>query len=119
METKYVSEVYNIPQDKLNQFAEASGGTGKIHIDPEYASQTSFGGTLVHGVLLFALIEKELEFRFPDWHQKGTLKATFVKPVRAGADFVICLEQNQNIEMDVTVICEEKTVVSGKAFIAK
>jgi len=40
-----------IDQDRINQFADATGDHQYIHIDPERAAQTPFGTTIAHGFL--------------------------------------------------------------------
>jgi len=116
---EHLSNKFIIEQDKLNLFSEASGGIGKIHTDPDYASQTAFGGTLVHGILLVALIEKELESKIDGWAEKGRLEVTFIKPVLSGKEFFIKLERNQDTEIIVTVLCEEEVVSTGKAMLSE
>ena len=74
-----------ISQADIDRFARASGGTGLIHTDPEYARRTSYGATLVQGIYLFALIEGRLTERHPDWPERGVLDVTFVGPVTAGS----------------------------------
>jgi acyl dehydratase len=116
---EHLSNKFIIEQDNLNLFSEASGGIGKIHTDPEYARQTAFGGTLVHGILLVALIEKELESKIDSWAEKGRLQVTFIKPVLSGKEFFIKLERNQDNEIIVTVLCEEEVVSTGKAMLSE
>jgi acyl dehydratase len=87
--TKSSGSEYKITQEQIDRFAEASGGTGRIHTDPEYASKTSFGGTLVHGMYLLSLIERELSARLDNWASRGVLDVTFLRPVRAEEPFNI------------------------------
>jgi acyl dehydratase len=51
-----VSDWLEITQDRVNQFADATGDHQYIHIDPERARQTFFGGTVAHGFLTLSLI---------------------------------------------------------------
>ena len=44
-----------ITQDKVNQFAEATGDHQWIHVDVERAKSGPFGGTIAHGYLTMAL----------------------------------------------------------------
>ena len=50
------SEWIEVTQDRINQFAEATGDFQFIHIDPEAAAKTPFGGTIAHGFLTLSLI---------------------------------------------------------------
>jgi acyl dehydratase len=50
-----VSEWKEITQDVIDAFAEATGDDQFIHVDPEKAAQTPFGGTIAHGLLTLSL----------------------------------------------------------------
>lgn len=50
------SEWLEITQERVNQFAEATNDRQFIHIDPERASQTPFGGPIAHGFLSLSLL---------------------------------------------------------------
>jgi len=45
-----------ITQERVNAFADATGDHQYIHVDPERASKTFFGGTIAHGYLTLSLI---------------------------------------------------------------
>jgi acyl dehydratase len=45
-----------IPQEKINAFAEATGDHQWIHVDPEKAAQGPFGTTIGHGYLTLSLL---------------------------------------------------------------
>jgi len=45
-----------IPQEKINAFAEATGDHQWIHVDPERAAQGPFGTTIGHGYLTLSLL---------------------------------------------------------------
>ncbi len=45
-----------ITQERVNQFAEATNDHQFIHIDPERAAQTPFGGPIAHGFLSLSLL---------------------------------------------------------------
>src|SRR6187200_539133 len=51
-----VSDWLEITQERVNQFADATGDHQYIHVDPERAAQTFFGGTIAHGYLTLSLI---------------------------------------------------------------
>lgn len=51
-----VSEWVEITQERVNAFADATGDHQYIHVDPERAKQTFFGGTIAHGYLTLSLI---------------------------------------------------------------
>jgi acyl dehydratase len=43
-------------QDRVNQFADATDDHQYIHVDPERAKESSFGGTVAHGFLTLSLV---------------------------------------------------------------
>jgi acyl dehydratase len=44
-----------VTQDRVDQFADVTGDHQYIHVDPERAEQTPFGGTIAHGFLTLSL----------------------------------------------------------------
>ena len=51
-----VSDWFEVTQERVNLFADATGDHQYIHVDPERAKQTFFGGTIAHGYLTLSLI---------------------------------------------------------------
>ena len=45
-----------ITQERVNQFAEATNDFQFIHVDPEKAARTPFGGPIAHGFLSLSLL---------------------------------------------------------------
>lgn len=89
--------VFSITQEQVNTFAQISGDQNPVHIDPEYAAQTSFKKPVVHGIFgssIFSRIlgmefpgpgtvylKQQLDFRrplFPDTEYKATVKVAEV-----------------------------------------
>lgn len=50
------SDWHTVTQDEIDQFAEATHDFQWIHVDPERAAQTPFGGTIAHGFLTLSLV---------------------------------------------------------------
>jgi acyl dehydratase len=50
-----VSDWYEVTQATIDQFAEVTGDHQWIHVDPERAAQTPFGGTIAHGLFTLSL----------------------------------------------------------------
>lgn len=111
---RFASKMYRISQEEVNRFAEASEGRGRIHTDPEYAESTPFGGTLVHGHFLFAMMEKELGEHIPGWNERGRLKATFVKPLKVGQAFQLVWERSEDNKLNLAIKSEGETLVVGE-----
>ena len=55
-----VSEWTLVTQEMVNTFADATGDHQFIHVDPERAKQTQFGGTIAHGFLTLSLLAGHL-----------------------------------------------------------
>ena len=50
-------EWFNVDQDRINKFAEATDDFQFIHVDPERAAkETPFGSTIAHGFLSLSLL---------------------------------------------------------------
>ena len=50
------TEWQEMTQERVNQFADATDDHQFIHVDPERAKQTPFGGTIAHGFLTLSLV---------------------------------------------------------------
>lgn len=52
------SEWIEVPQERIDRFADVTEDHQFIHIDPERAKQTPFGTTIAHGYLTLSLLSK-------------------------------------------------------------
>lgn len=59
-QTLGTSDWYEITQDQVNLFADATGDHQWIHTDPARAAQGPFGGTIAHGYLTLSLVPQIL-----------------------------------------------------------
>lgn len=50
-----VSRWHEVTQQSIDAFAEVTGDHQWIHVDPERAAQTPFGGTIAHGFYTLSL----------------------------------------------------------------
>lgn len=50
------TEWTEMTQDLVNRFADVTGDFNFIHVDPERAKATPFGGTIAHGFLTLSLV---------------------------------------------------------------
>jgi len=50
------SDWLEITQDRINQFADATGDHQWIHVDPERAAKGPFGACIAHGYLTMSLV---------------------------------------------------------------
>jgi len=79
-----------INQDRVDQFAAATGDHQWIHIDPERAATGPFGGTIAHGLLTLSLLPQFMQklYRVDNIAMAinyGYNKVRFITPVRGGA----------------------------------
>jgi acyl dehydratase len=51
-----VSDWIEVNQERINQFAQATGDHQWIHVDPERAKAGPFGSTIAHGFLTLSLM---------------------------------------------------------------
>jgi len=86
-----VSDWLEITQERVNLFAEATGDFQYIHVDPERAAQTFFGGTVAHGFLTLSLAMPYKEGASINIDLGGVMevnyglnKVRFPAPVRVG-----------------------------------
>ena len=86
-----VSDWWEITQDRVDKFAEATDDHQFIHVSPELAAQTPFGGTIAHGFLTLSLIvpmltEIPLDLGYPIMGVNyGLNKVRFPAPVPVGS----------------------------------
>ena len=79
-----------ITQERVNQFADATNDHQFIHVDPEKAAKTPFGGPIAHGFLSLSLLShlNEQVAIFPEnlvmGVNYGSDKVRYLKPVRVG-----------------------------------
>ena len=79
-----------IAQDRVNQFAQATGDHQWIHIDPVRAAAGPFGAPIAHGFLTLSLLPMLFEgaFAIDDVRMGvnyGLNRVRFVSPVKVGS----------------------------------
>lgn len=85
-----VSDWVEIGQDRINVFADVTEDHQFIHVDPEAAKATPFGGTVAHGFLTLSMLSRLARgCVLPLEGVKmgvnyGFEKVRFVNPVKAG-----------------------------------
>lgn len=85
---------FEMTQERINDFADATLDHQFIHLDPEKAAQTPFGGTIAHGFLTLSMLV-HLSTSIPSDFTKlegvlmgvnyGMNKVRFVNPVPTGS----------------------------------
>ncbi|GAB6388380.1 MaoC family dehydratase [Stutzerimonas marianensis] len=85
------SEWFTVDQTRVDQFAECTGDHQFIHVDPEKAAQTPFGGTIAHGFLSLSLMPMLMGDLLvtPEGTRMGVNygldSLRFIQPVRVGS----------------------------------
>ncbi|MDF1820654.1 MAG: MaoC family dehydratase [Alcanivoracaceae bacterium] len=86
------SDWFEIDQDRINAFADATLDHQFIHVDPEKAKATPFGSTIAHGYLTVSLLPylqtSIADFLLPKGMKMGMNygfdKLRFMAPVKVG-----------------------------------
>ncbi len=86
-----VTDWFEIDQQRINRFAEATEDYQYIHVDPERAADTPFGSTIAHGFLTLSLLSmfsnRKGGLKLKDSVMNinyGLDKVRFISPVKAG-----------------------------------
>ena len=86
-----VSSWILVDQARIDAFADATEDRQFIHVDPDAAAQTPFGGTVAHGFLTLSLLSRmgAEAMLLPDSLKMainyGLDRVRFLAPVRAGS----------------------------------
>ena len=109
---------FEIDQLKIDAFADVTLDHQFIHVDPEKAKNSPFGGTVAHGLLLLSLLrylvgESLAEVKVADvMLNYGYDKVRFISPVKVGSEVrALCkvvevYEKNPGqfvLKLDVTI----------------
>jgi acyl dehydratase len=86
-----LSRWFTIDQKRIDAFAEITEDRQFIHVDPEAAKASPFGGTIAHGFLTLSMLSALAMDALPDIEGRamgvnyGFEKLRFLSPVPAGA----------------------------------
>jgi acyl dehydratase len=85
-----VSSWLTVDQERIETFADATDDRQFIHVDPDAAARTPFGGTIAHGFLTLSLLSRMAAevVLVPDTTKMivnyGLDRVRFLAPVRSG-----------------------------------
>ena len=120
------SEWAEMSQERINQFADATGDHQFIHVNEEAAKMTPFGGTIAHGFLTLSMIpylSANSDLPKPDGIKMGVNyggnKTRFITPVRSGKRIrgqwkLVAMDEKrpgqwqQTVEITIEIEGEEK-----------
>ncbi len=92
---------FEVTQERINDFAHATLDHQFIHIDPERAAETPFGGTIAHGFLTLSLLvhlSTSVPNDLPQFDgllmgvNYGMNKVRFINPVATGSRIRVTAE---------------------------
>ena len=87
----------NVTQEMINHYADAAEDHNPLHIDPEFAKTTRYGGTIAHGMLSVAFIQELMIHTFGrDWLTSGVIETSFMAENKLQVRMqVLCLNGKQ------------------------
>jgi acyl dehydratase len=86
-----LSDWIDVDQGRIDAFADITEDRQFIHVSPEAAAATPFGGTIAHGFLTLSLLSRMAETAIPRVADAamgvnyGFERVRFLTPVRSGA----------------------------------
>lgn len=105
-----------LTQEKIDVYAVAGGDHNPLHVDPDFASRTRFGGTIAHGMLVLAYLSETMTLTCGEkWLARGRLKVRFRAPARPGdtvQTFAVARDGSWEIEARNQ---ERRVLTSGQA----
>jgi len=111
-----------IVQDDINAYAEVSGDFNRIHVDPEFARTTPFGGTIAHGCIAGAIVTRYLVQDLGLGARLRRLSLKFVNPVRSGDSLHCEARTREGGAGTLEVVCRnqrDEPVAIGSATLAE
>ncbi|MGH1423719.1 MAG: MaoC family dehydratase [Pseudooceanicola sp.] len=108
------SKWFLIDQSRIDQFADVTEDWQFIHVDPEKAKETPFGGTIAHGFLTLSMLSAMVYDGGPEVDgvvmgvNYGFDKVRFVSPVKEGSKVravftILAVEDKSPIEIQTTL----------------
>ncbi len=74
-----------ITHDQIRRYSRVSGDLNPVHLDEEFAAQSSFGRIVAHGMMTLAFLSEMMTAQFGiNWLSTGSLKVRFKRPAYPG-----------------------------------
>lgn len=116
---------FEFQQSDVIKFAEASGDINPIHLDPNFASKSIFGRTIVHGFLGGSVFSKVFGTEFPG---EGTIylkqDMVFLKPMFVNKIYIakfrvteVFAEKNRAKVSTEIIDLNNEVIIKGEALI--
>jgi acyl dehydratase len=116
--------VFSFSQGQVQAFAQVTGDTNPVHLDPEYAKQTVFRRPVMHGMLGAGVFSKVLGTLFPG---EGSIylrqELRFLAPMYAGEEYaarlaVLSVDAGRTkavVQTQIVHLASGKTTTDGQA----
>jgi acyl dehydratase len=105
---------FTMTQERIDAWAQLSGDFNPLHVSPEYARTTPFGGTIAHGHISLGVLEGlMLEIVGEEWLRGGKLEgARFRAPIRPGRTYraIADMDPNDAVRWYLKVVDEDETI---------
>jgi acyl dehydratase len=115
---------FSFSQEQVQAFAQVTGDTNPVHLDPEYAKQTVFRRPVMHGMLGAGIFSKVLGTLFPG---EGSIylrqELRFLAPMYAGEEYearlvVLSVDAGRTkavVQTQIVHLASGKTTTDGQA----
>ena len=74
-----------VTHEQIRRYSQASGDFNPVHLDEEFAANSSFGRIVAHGMMTLAFLSEMMTAQFGvNWLGTGSLKVRFKRPAYPG-----------------------------------
>ena|SRR5664279_6167559 len=113
----------SMTQAVIDAWAAVSGDRNPLHVDPEFAKTTRFGGTIAHGhIALSYLCELLQDWGGAHWMSGGRLvNIRFVAPIRPGRTYRIggevtaVSDAEVGVKLQIRELSDDRDCIDGTA----
>lgn len=124
MESERYIHNFSFSQDQVKQYASLTGDNNPIHLDEEYAKNSIFKQTIVHGMLTMGIISMIIGTKYPGI---GTIYLSqdikFFKPVYTNVEYQCEVRLIEHIRdkhralLATRISCDGELVMDGQALV--
>ena len=117
-----------VTQYMICRYADAAEDHNPLHVDPEFAKTSRYGGTIAHGMLTTAFLQELMVRNFGlAWLENGKIEVNFMAPVRPGdrivaeakvANVVLTDDGTKKAHVQMRLFCSKENqekVIKGQA----
>lgn len=118
----HVKFTKTISEEDVVTFADASGDTNRLHLDPAFAEQTRFGQNIAHGTLVSGLISAALA-RLPGLTIYLSQDVEFIGPANIGDRLTATVEVAEDLGNNRYLLStdihnqEDEQLIEGEAVV--